>query len=395
VSNDVHDASASALGYLYQSQWPLAELVRLASERPDQSMSIEMYDDVSWEEDGSPKELLQIKYHPGAVRTLGDKDADLWRTLASWMDAHPAADPDGPTLTLVTTQIARVGTACSFLRPQFRDIGEAKRLLDDAASTSTSVVTNAPRRKYLNLSDPQRLVFINRIFLLDGAVTIDSLDADLRKLLYFALPIGHENIFMERLWAWWYRVVIKLLQKQAATISALDVTQKIADLRDDFTVDSLPTLVEVEDFESASADSYSNRIFVEQLRWINFSEPLLQKAIVDYYRAYSQSARWIEDNLVALEELDTYEVKLKDEWERAYEFMILKLGFGSTPEQIAQEGQSLFQKVTEQCGVRVRGRYNEIFFTRGKYHELADDCKVGWHPDFQGRLETLLLGNAS
>jgi hypothetical protein len=77
---------------------------------------MELYDDVSWEEDGTPTELLQLKHHVDAAGSLGDKDDDLWRTIRVWMDAHPPGDPSGPTLTLVTTQTAAAGTAAEALR---------------------------------------------------------------------------------------------------------------------------------------------------------------------------------------------------------------------------------------------------------------------------------------
>lgn len=115
--------------------------------------------------------------------------------------------------------------------------------------------------------------------------------------------------------------------------------------------------------------------------------------MIDYYRAYTQrrnssrpasseplqlvkgnpravsptsveSALWLEDNLKA---------DLKDEWERAVR---------------VHDAQTL---VTERSNVRLRA-YDEPFFTHGKLHELADDGRVGWHPDFQARLEALLLG---
>jgi hypothetical protein len=59
--------------------------VRRASETPDIELAIEMYDDVSWEADGEPVELLQVKHHVNSAVTLGDRDVDLWRTIASWM----------------------------------------------------------------------------------------------------------------------------------------------------------------------------------------------------------------------------------------------------------------------------------------------------------------------
>lgn len=395
VANPSHSAAPSALGYLYQSQWPLIEIIRKSSERPDLELAIEMYDDVSWESDGAPLELLQLKHHLNSTRTLGDKDPDLWRTIASWMDVHPPGGADGPTLTLVTTQAAAAGTACAALGPDGRDVVEAKRLLELAARDSTSDVTSTIRARFLALSDPQRSIFVGRMIVLGSASQIVDLDRELRKVLHTTLPQGHEDVFIDRLWAWWYRIVVGLLQSVGTTISALDVTQHISDLRDQFSADNLPTLVDRDDFDPATEGSYAGRAFVEQLRWISFTNTLLQKAIVDYYRAYTQSARWVEDHLVGLAELDNYADNLKDEWERAFEFMILRLGDNATPDRIAEEGQALFRQVTEQSQVRVRDRYNESFFTRGKYHELADDGRVGWHPDFEERLKQLLLGQAS
>lgn len=395
VPNQSHSAAPSALGYLYQSQWPLVEIVRRSSERPDLELAVEMYDDVSWEQNGSPLELLQLKHHLNSTRALGDKDPDLWRTVASWMDAHPPDDADGPTLTLVTTQAAAAGTACAALGADIKDAVEAKRLLEVAARESTADSTSAVRTRFLALSDAQRSIFVGRMVVLHSASQIGDLDAELRKHLHLALPHGHEDVFVDRLWAWWYRVVVGLLQRATATISALEVAQHISDLRDQFTPDNLPTLVDRDDFDPATEGTYSSRAFVEQLRWISFTNTLLQKAIVDYYRAFTQSARWIEDHLVGLNELDTFEDNLKDEWERAFEFMILRLGDDATPDRIASEGQALFRQVTEQSQVRVRDRYSEGFFTRGKYHELADDGRVGWHPEFEERLKELLLGKAS
>jgi hypothetical protein len=118
MSQPLHSAAASALGYLFQSQWPLLELIRGSAERPDVTISVELHDDVAWEQDGTPIELLQLKHHPHSVRTLGDRDIDLWRTIRSWMDTRAPGDPNGPTLSMVTTQTAAEGSAAAALRPE-------------------------------------------------------------------------------------------------------------------------------------------------------------------------------------------------------------------------------------------------------------------------------------
>lgn len=155
MASSAHEASSSALGYLFQAQLALLELLRGADERPDGEISLELHDDVAWEEAGNPVDLLQVKHHIRGVRTLGDKDDDVWRTIKSWMDTHDPGDVHGPWLTLVTTQQARPGSAMAKLRGPERDPAVALELLTAAAKESTAQNTDQAREAFLGLSGTQ------------------------------------------------------------------------------------------------------------------------------------------------------------------------------------------------------------------------------------------------
>ena len=395
TSGTSHGASAPALGYLYQSQWPLVELLGRGRDEPDAALTLELHDDVAWEDDGTPTELLQLKHHVNAAGRLGDKDDDLWRTFRVWMDAHAPGDPSGPTLSLVTTETAAEGSAGAALRPSSaRDTAEARRLLETAARVSTAQASEDVRQRFLDLPEPDRAVFVDRIYVLDAAPTIgDALDAQLRRALYPVLPKDHEQAFIDQLWGWWHRLAVALLRRERGTVTALDVKAKVDELRNSFAGDNLPTLVRREDIDFDVEQTYARRPFVEQLRWIGLTAKLLQKAMIDYYRAYTQSALWVEDNLVALDELQDFEADLVDEWERQFEFMTMKLPEGADKGEQRRAGEELFRLVTENSSVRLRA-YDEPFYTHGTLHGLADDGNVGWHPEFQVRLKALLLGGA-
>src|SRR4051794_3088790 len=103
-----HDASASALGYTYQTAYGLLALLREGRQRPDQAISLEMHDDVAWEDAGTPSELLSAKHHR-QPKSLSDGDEDLWASLNVWMNTGTPTDPYGPLLTLVTTSVAPPG----------------------------------------------------------------------------------------------------------------------------------------------------------------------------------------------------------------------------------------------------------------------------------------------
>ncbi len=391
MAPDTHDAAQSAVGYLYQSEWPLLELIRRAGEQPDLGLSLELHDDVSWEEDGTPAELLQLKHHIGRQGGIGDMSVDLWKTLAVWMDVHPAADPMGPILTLVTTSVAAEGSAAAHLRPMTRSPTEARKLLDTAARDSDNATTAAGRQQYLELEEADRDVFLGRIYVLDAAPPAGpSLEEAVRAALILALPLGRENEFLEQLWGWWHREAIALLRKDQTTVSCMDVRMKVQAIADGYKPDNLPTLVEREDVTIDLEQTYGDYVFVEQLRWIAHTVTTLQKAMVDYYRAYVQRAAWVDRDLIGIGELEGFEENLLDEWERAFDAMLIGLGDGADEDTKQKAGHALFQQVSNQTVVKVRERYAEQFFSRGQLHSFANVGRLGWHPEFEDRVKELI-----
>ncbi|MET8921002.1 ABC-three component system protein [Streptomyces sp. NPDC004623] len=390
-----HDASAAALGYLYQAKWALLELLRGTHERPDGAISLELHDDVAWEEDHRPVDLLQTKYHQRSLRTLGDRDDDLWRTIRSWMDTHAPGDAEGPWLTLVTTQEARAGSAAAALRGPDRAPADALRLLERAAADSNASGSADVRSRFLALSTRDRAVFVSRMRVIDSSPDIDDVDVEVRDRLLNGLLSGdgRRKAFMDQLWAWWWGQVVAMLQKRRTSVSVEAVYRRLEQIRDDYTVGRLPTLVDPLDWRAARAagEDYGERFFIHQLKWIDLSPAELEKAMMDYYLAYNQAMRWADDNLLDMEALGAYQERLVDEWERLFLRMVRRLPREATEDDRQRAGEELLWQVTENVTVRVRDEYDEIFFHRGQYHCLADETRVGWHTEFRERLAALTV----
>ena len=71
------------------------------------------------------------------------------------------------------------------------------------------------------------------------------------------------------------------------------------------------------DAKPDSIDPHSdNRKFVQQLRVIDVRISQIEKAILDYYRAFEQRSRWAREELLVGDEVESYERRLIDEWER-------------------------------------------------------------------------------
>jgi hypothetical protein len=397
MTQDDHSAAASALGYQFQTWWCLFELVRRCFERPDAAISLELHDDIAWEADGSATELLQSKHHLRSTRSLGDRSDDVWRTLAAWMDSPAAFDPSGPSLYLVTTDEAPEDTAASNLRPNTLDVAQAEELLLAAARESTAEGTKRARERFIALDPSAREALVSKIRVIDQVVKIEDVDGEVRRELRLLPPLGHEDLFMRLLWGWWDREAMRMLRRLRPAMTGHEIIQHLNDLRDQFAQDRLPTLVDLRQVdEEELALQHDNNVFVHQLRWVSWPPLNLQKSIVDYFRAYSQAQQWVDEELIGSDELDLFQAELCDEWQREFEFMLVELGGQATDDEKAEAGLKLARQLLASTEVKVRPRYDDAFFARGTRHDLAERARIGWHPEFEARVKTLLVpGTAS
>lgn len=382
-----HSAAGSALGYLYQCDWALLELLRRGPDMPDAQVSLELFDDVAWTENGTPTELLQLKHHLNSAGSLTDKAEDLWRTIRVWMDGVAPTDPDGPALLLTTTATATDGTGVFRLRPDTLDLPEAQRLLEDAAGSSTNAATADVRERFLALSPAERQAFVSRIRILDGSPSASDVSAAARKALVWAIPRGHDVMFMEMLWGWWRGESLAMLRGTRGPMGAAEVQDHITEIRDQFTSERLPTVLQLSDVDPAQIEAMlGDYTFVAQLRLIDWPEQNLQRALIDYYRATVHQKRWVDEDLIGLDEILRFHVELIDEWKSEFEFMRSNLANDAPEADLKAAGVTLLRKLLDSTTIRVRPRYEDAFFARGVRHELADQREAGWHPNFEDLL---------
>ncbi|WP_327742848.1 dsDNA nuclease domain-containing protein [Streptomyces europaeiscabiei] len=387
-----HNAAPSALGYQHQTWWALLELLRLGHKRPDAAISLELFDDIAWDHDGTATELLQIKHHQKGQRALTDASVDVWSTLKVWMDTACPADPEGPQLLLVTTQVASPNTAVAALRLDTRDDDFALSGLEMAALEGASSRTKQTRQQFLALSPADQQAFISRIHVIDGSPCIDDVPALVRAQLHWALPTGHEDAFLAMVWRWWDEQALSMLQGRQHGMDASAAHVAIAGMRDQFTRAMLPTTIELDEANAhALATTYDNCPFVQQMHWVAYPPRNLQRAIVDYYRAHTQIVQWLDHALLSPAELARFAEELLDDWEREFEWMEMGIGEDAEEASKQQAGAELLRLLMRQTGPFLSRRYHDAFLARGHRHILADEGRLGWHADFRERFERLLV----
>lgn len=163
-----------------------------------------------------------------------------------------------------------------------------------------------------------------------------------------------------------------------------EVVAIIDDLRSQFSLTNLTA--DYADAEPADIDvDGDDRNFVEQLRLVGISNQAIRFAIINYYRACEQRSRWSRDGLVKPGELKSYLKRLEEEWLN-HSSLILPDIDTSNVEQCIKYGRDIYGKCQNEGTLAIRRDFNHPYVARGSYHTLADELKLGWHPNYQSLL---------
>lgn len=386
-------AAPSAAGYLYQARLALALCLKYVNVDASVEVGIERLDDVSFELNGTALELLQAKHHIDRVANLTDKSVDLWKTLRVWSEAT-AQDPTLPArtrLALVTTGSAPDSSAASMLRParaypigKARDPKGAAVLLEAVAEAGGNQELKAAYAAFLTLGPTMRISLLSSIEILDNQPLVTDLGETIENDLRMLAPRGQAAIARERLEGWWWpRVCKALIAHPAGSISVLEVEAKLDDIRDGLKRDALVADQGHVDPSTDEIADYEGRPFVRQLKVVGIGGNRIEYAKRDYYRAFTQRSKWVREHLVFDGEIAKYELALIEEWQPRFEQMCDKLGDRETTDAERRHvGQELYSWVEANARFPFR-MVSQRFLTVGSYHMLANDLRVGWHPDFE------------
>lgn len=386
-----HSAAGQALGYFHQCMWALIELGRRAPSEPSVELRLEALDDIQFDNDGTPDELLQTKHRIAAGGSLSVMSVDLWRTLNVWMDLTVS---ETLLLRLVTTQTVAEDSPLRGLRAGAeRDSEAAASALLAAATDSTSATTATWRQKFVALDQDARAALVDRIVIDDNAAQAPGFDQELTKTFRYAIPVGKEDVFAHLIKGWWAGICVRLLARNLSAVAGDDLVVQVADIADQLKSDTLPVDPTVmQEYDESIRDVYQDRPFVQQLLWIALDNTRLWKAIRDYHRSYTLRSFWLRHQLLAEPELDRFAFRLHDEWEQIFDAQVAAMGrSGRTDRDIV--GQEVLETLALASRTRIRERFDEPWFNRGMFHALADGelgQRIGWHPDFEEKLEELL-----
>jgi hypothetical protein len=391
-----HDAPGQMAGYLYQV---IAALLLILDSKNDSSkLCIEKFDDVAFVESDKPKVMIQVKHQINARGKLTNTSTDFWRSINSWCDSIQTQDIDiqSTNFVIVTTAIAPTDSAASFLSGQHqkRNIEKAFELILSAAN-GTQETTKVFRNKFLSLSEEKQKQLISNVYIYDNSAQIVNSREELKSRIRWGTLPQFEDLICEQLEGWWFQKAIQFLcSDKTVYIDQKQVQSKVYEISSAYREDSLPITVNSVAFpseEELKALGTDTQVFIKQLRLIVLSEDRIKRAVRDYYHAYQQRAKWVREDLLYIDELESYETRLVDEWQRLFEISKEELSDNGREDEDSKwkMGKQLYNDI-ENLDIYIRERVTQPFIMRGTYHELANRLQVGWHIDFYERLYKLL-----
>lgn len=396
MSTSKFSAADAALGYAYQVRCALVYSLQRARNGEEFEVQLEALDDVSFSEvGGEAYELLQLKHHLKTASTLTNAGEDLWKTIRIWVHGCKSGSiPDTALLWLVSTAKASAGSIAYYLRAPGsgdRDVGAALAALNSTAATSSSKANAGAYAAWCSLNVAEKEALIEQVAVLDGHPTITDIEARLAKEVWGSVGRDQIPVFVEYLEGWWFGRVIRQMVDGGPVIESGEIELKIGELREQFRLDNLPIDEDILhlQLDEALMESYRDHLFVRQLDLVTSSARRIRNAIVDYFKAFEQRSRWIRHRLVLDMEMAKYERRLVEEWERAFDRLRDRIGDGAAEEVMCDLGKQLLDWA-ETVPLPVRKYVNEAFVCRGSFHMLADEGRLGWHPNFKTRLEELL-----
>jgi len=233
-----HNAPGQMLGYLYQVCFALNLLME--SDDPSYQISLEKFDDIAFDKDGAPIQLIQTKHHTTPA-SLSDSSTDLWRTLKAWLDTITDDNSllNHTDFVIITTATAPEDSAAKLIQQEnYHDAFEKLKMV---ASTSPNQTNLSFYQKFNSIDDLVLLRLIKRIKIVSSAGSIDEIEKRIQKQIRIACKPEHVSMATERIEGWWLQKCIKALCSTDPIITTQrQLHAKVYEITRQFGDDNLP-----------------------------------------------------------------------------------------------------------------------------------------------------------
>lgn len=377
----LHNAAGSYRGFSLQATRCLHYL--LAPKPPD-FVCLEVLEDVSSHSSDGKVAAEQSKSYRSR-NPLADRAVELWKCLRNWTDAVSRGILDSNR------------TAFILFAPNVRP-GELAQLLSSAVNSEsiTAVIDKLKafgrERGSAEWQEHAKVVAAADIAQLSAIIKNFSVDSPTGPPAKTLPPLLKAKLISPDVvddvlnWAHgWIKTAIDSLLEAGgpAKVSYAEFHGAMLDF-----VKSHDRLVVLRSYAGTpDVDDVNNhlafRCYVRQLRIINLDHIDVLEAVNDYLRSSVDRTEWARRGFVTENSLEEFERELEITWRNKKR----KVTLGHSAASPQQQGQLLYADCMDHS-LALDGLPTPPAFLRGSMHSIADDCKIGWHPDYASILAT-------
>jgi len=387
--------SAQVPGQFFGYSLQAIRLLSLALDAaPGTTLSLEVFEDVG-AVDHTGKALASQTKSGLETNPVSDRAVDLWKTFSNWKTAITSGQ-----ISLATTRFEiylakrRTGKLVRIFH-EAQTEEQAKAAVNEARKILWGPAPKYPQKKklaktvrsfvdhVLDTSSQDAASIVQR-FTLSVAAKDPLRDLRPKVASKWVRPESVEAV-IQHAHGWIKERTDGLLLEGKAAVLDVDEfnSEMLAFLpRIDFRqiLTAIAGTLEVTD-DTIAAEQV--RTYVRQLELIEYSEEDVIEAINHFLRASAERAAWSKAGIVHVKSFDEYEDSLITFWKnkRAAHAVIHNSLTG------VDRGKLLLAD----CGghqQKLQGLEVPAFFTPGSFHALAEDKKVGWHPEYKSLLNT-------
>ncbi len=392
-SNAIHEATAAALGFYFQSQFALLTLISQTTS--EAAVAVERLDDVELKVDGQQL-LYQLKHsiqdNPPAV-TLAS--VAFWKTIKVWIDALPLVSLADTTFHLVSVGKVPIDSPLAALCDPDSDreaLLEAMEKEADRVATERANAKSAGAKlphtarapgcdAFLALDHSARLNLLHRVTIQQDSVTIGQIPTEVAKRLHL-IPRQQRLRAANRLLQWWdLQIVFSLCDKRERVIQRSEMEQQIssiiADLENGTLVAEFSEFSQPEDYEP-------DGMLTRQIALVKGKPSDIAKAIRAQWRAKEQRSSWIINNPQMRLTIASYDRVLTERWSDRHTQMVEDCA-DLEPAQVEAKGLELLRWTHELAPNQVEPiahGWSAHYYVQGTYQVLAIGRHVGWHADY-------------
>ncbi|WP_150109482.1 ABC-three component system protein [Syntrophobacter fumaroxidans] len=381
-------APGQYLGYSLQTTRLLARLLDALSEH---TISLEVFEDVGAEREDGTRTAEQVK---SAIfsNPVSDRAEGLWKTFANWIDAVTAGalELDKTYFEIYVSKVVPAGIAKQFsdaatLEEAVSAFQEAKAILGISKKGSEPLrgISDTLRPYLAKVFEADESVISRIIFRFKLVFGSGSPVSDLAPLLKRTfVPDDMVDDAIRYSLGWVKEKTDKLLEKGVpANILVEEFRKDMISFERAHDNRTILTSYAQEPSRSEIERDLKVRQYVRQLEIIEASYGQKIMAVKDYLLSSADRTLWSAKGLVHRTSFDKFESKLVRTWENLKQQTEIALKDKSAVER----GKYLYSD----CGnqeVKLEGLEVPPHFTPGSFHALADDLKVGWHPEYEKNL---------